>query len=123
MNKHYQKNDVLGYDFENDSIFFGNNSSKYDVSIDLGDLILDIGEDGIPIGVELINASKHLGVPKLALRNNLKFVEANIEISDKEIEVKISVFVEIRSKSTEKVSVLHGVNDVNLQPGQTALVC
>lgn len=123
MNKHCRKNDVLDYDFENDSLLFGNNSSKYDVSIDLGDLILDIGEDGIPIGVELINASKHLGVPKLALRNNLKFVEANIEISDKEIEVKISVFVEIRSKSTEKVSVLHGVNDVNLQPGQTALVC
>ena len=123
MNKHCRKNDILDYDFENDSLLFGNNSSKYDVSIDLGDLILDIGEDGVPIGVELINASKHLGVPKIALRSNLKVVEANIEISDKEIEVKISVFVEIRSKPTEKVSILHGVNDVNLQPGQTALVC
>jgi hypothetical protein len=54
---------------------------------------------------------------------NIKVVEANVEISEKEIEVKISVFVEIRNKCTEAVSVLCGVNDVNLQPSQKAVIC
>jgi uncharacterized protein YuzE len=122
MNGQCRENGVLDYDFENDSLFFNNNKSKFDISIDLGDLIVDIGEDGVPIGVELLNASKHLNVSKIALRNDIKVVEANVEISEKEIEVKISVFVDIRNKLTEAVSVLYGLNDVNLQPGQTALV-
>lgn len=123
MNGQCRENGVLDYDFENDSLFFNNNKSKFDISIDLGDLIVDIGEDGVPIGVELLNASKHLKVSKIALRNDIKVVEANVEISEKEIEVKISVFVENRNKLTEAVSILYGLNDVNLQPGQTALVC
>ncbi|MDQ1252444.1 MAG: hypothetical protein QG646_1565 [Euryarchaeota archaeon] len=123
MNGQCRENGVLDYDFENDSLFFNNNKSKFDISIDLGDLIVDIGEDGVPIGVELLNASKHLKVSKIALRNDIKVVEANVEISEKEIEVKISVFVESRNKLTEAVSILYGLNDVNLQPGQTALVC
>jgi uncharacterized protein YuzE len=113
----------LDYDFENDNLFFNNRKSNFDISIDLGDVIIDIGEDGVPIGVELLNASKHLNVSKIVLRNDIKVVEANIEISEKEIEVKISVFVEIRNKRTEMVSVLCGVNDINLQPSQTAVVC
>jgi uncharacterized protein YuzE len=122
MNEKCQGNGVLDYDFENDSLFFNNRKSKFDISIDLGDVIIDIGENGVPIGVELLNASKHLRVSKMILRN-IKVVEANVEISEKEIEVKISVFVEIRNKYTEAVSILCGVNDINLQPSQTAVVC
>ena len=119
INRHI---DVLDYDFETDSLLFRDKSSKYQSSLDMGDLILDIGEDGYPIGVELLDASKNFGVRKVALMN-LKSIKASIKISEKEIEVKINLYVEMRNTKVEKVSVSRGINDLNLQAGRTAMAC
>lgn len=122
MNKYNRHINVFDYDFDNDSLLFRDESFKYHSSIDMGDLILDIGEDGSPIGMELLNASKNFGVRKISLRG-IKDIKASINVSDEVIEVKISVYVEKRNNTVEKVSISHGVNDLNLQAGETAMAC
>lgn len=120
MSKYNRHINVFDYDFDNDSLLFRDESFKYHSSIDMGDLILDIGEDGSPIGMELLNASKNFGVRKIYLRD-IKDIKASINVSDEVIEVKISVYVEKRNNTVEKVSVSHGLNDLNLQAGETAM--
>jgi uncharacterized protein YuzE len=114
--------DIWKYDFETDIIFFRDKSLKYHTSIDLGDLIVDLAEDGTPIGVELLDASKNFNVSKIVMKNvvNLK---ADIFVSEKEIKVTLKAFVKLRNATVEKISVSSGVNDINLQPSQTAIVC
>lgn len=122
MPKYSRRIDVWGYDFETDTLFFHDNKIKYKSSIDLGDLILDIGEDGSPIGVELLNASKNFDVSKVVM-TKIKNMKSDIKISHESIEVKVRVYVTRRNASIEKISVSRGINDVNLQVGQTAMVC
>lgn len=83
---------------------------------------MDIGEDGTPIGVELLDASKNFKVSKVVMKG-IEGFNANIDISETEIKVTITAFVKLRNTKVEKVSVSHGVNDINLQPGQTAMTC
>lgn len=120
---HFKKNiDKWKYDFETDTFYFRDKSISYHSSIDMGDLIMDIGEDGTPIGVELLDASKNFKVSKVVMKG-IEGFNANIDISETEIKVTIKAFVKLRNTKIEKVSVSHGVNDINLQPGQTAMAC
>lgn len=122
MPEYSRRIDVWGYDLETDTLFFHDNKIKYKSSIDLGDLILDIGEDGSPIGVELLNASKNFDVSKVVLKK-IQTMNSDIKVSYESIEVKVRVCVTRRNALIEKVSVSRGINDVNLQVGQTAMVC
>jgi uncharacterized protein YuzE len=122
MDKISRHIDIWKYDFETDILFFRDKSLEYHSSIDMGDLIIDMGVDGIPIGVELLNASKNFTVPKVLLRD-IDSLKAEINISKTDIEVIIKVFVIIRNTRVEKISVSYGVNDINLQAGQTAMIC
>jgi uncharacterized protein YuzE len=114
--------DLWEYDFETDTLFFRDCSLKYHSSIDLGDLMIEVDENGMPIGMELLDASTNFGISKIKLRN-IKSIKSTVNISDTNIEVTIKVLVEIRNAKVEKVSVSQGVNDINLQPGQTAMAC
>lgn len=122
MDECSRKIDVWGYDFETDTLFFRDKKIKYHSSLDIGDLILDIGDDESPIGVELLNASKNFGANKVILMS-IKDLKVDINISKDAIEVKITVYVESRNAKVEKVVVSHGINDVNLRAGQTAMAC
>lgn len=122
MDECSRKIDVWGYDFETDTLFFRDKKIKYHSSLDIGDLILDIGDDESPIGVELLNASKNFGANKVILMS-IKDLKVDINISKDAIEVKISVYVESRNAKVEKIVVSHGINDVNLRAGQTAMAC
>jgi uncharacterized protein YuzE len=113
--------DIWNYDIETDILFFRDNSLKYHSSIDLGDLIVELDENDMPMGMELLNASLNFNIPKIILRN-IKNVSAEINTTEKMIEVKIKISVVSRNANIEKVSVSSGINDINLQPGQTALV-
>ena len=122
MGRDHRYIDVWKYDFETDTLFFRDKTQKYHSSLDMGDLILDLGIDGSPIGVELLNASKNFGVSKIILSGITSF-KSLVTISKTDIEVAITVFVKIRNTKVEKVSVSHGINDLNLQAGQTAMAC
>jgi uncharacterized protein YuzE len=114
--------DTLDYDFENDSFLFNSKSREYESSIDLDGIILDIGVDGIPVGAEILHASKLFNVPKSVLKEYLKF-KSRITISDRLIEIEFTVTVFMRNTVVEKVAVTHGVNDVNMPVAQVAMAC
>lgn len=114
--------DIFDYDFENDSLLFNNQSIKYDSSIDLGDIILDIGENGTPVGAEILHASKLFNVPKSALKDYIKF-KAAISISKDTIEINFALTTLLRNHITERTAISHGINDINIPASQIAMVC
>lgn len=98
------------------------NYAKRNRRFGIGDLVLDLGIDGSPIGVELLNASKNFGVSKLLL-NGITSFKSLVTISKTDIEVTITVSATFRNANVEKVSVSRGINDMNLQAGQIAMAC
>jgi hypothetical protein len=115
--------DVFDYDFYNDSLFFSyKGGAKYESSIDLGDIILDFGEDGFPIGAEILNASELFNVTKSALKNIIKF-GAEFSISEKDIKVTFNISVLLRNQQVERVAASQGVNDINIPAAQIAMAC
>lgn len=85
-------------------------------------MVLDLGIDGSPIGVELLNVSKNFGVSKLLLTSTTSF-KSPVTISKTDLEMTITVFAKFRNANVEKVSVLRGINYMNLQAGQIAMAC
>jgi hypothetical protein len=122
MTEYSKHVDAWGYDFETDSLYFRDKSVNYQSSIDMGDLILDMGIDGLPIGVELLNASKNFNISKFVMKG-IEGFNSTIDISETEIKVTIRAFVKLRNTKVEKVSISLGINDINLQAGQTAMAC
>jgi len=114
--------DVFDYDFDNDSLLFNNQSVEYESSIDLGNIILDMGVDGTPIGAEILHASKLFKVPKSALRDYHSF-RAVIHISKDTIEINLTLTVFMRNHMTERTAISQVTNDVNIPSSQVALVC
>lgn len=113
--------DFYDYDFDNDSLFFNRNSVQLESSIDLGNIILDIGVDGSPVGFEILHASKMFNVPKSVIQN-FHNMDAEIRITKETIEIKITITVLLRNRETPKIAISHGINDINLQPAQMAMV-
>lgn len=113
--------DFYDYDFENDSLFFNRNGVQLESSVDLGNIILDMGVDGSPVGFEILHASKMFNVPKTAIRN-FHEMSAEIHITKETIEIKITISVLLRNRETPKIAISHGINDINLQPSQMAMV-
>lgn len=112
---------LWNYDIETDILFFRDNKLKYHSSIILDDLIVELDENEVPMGMELLNASLNFNVPKITLRS-IQNLSAEINTTEKEIKVKIKISFISRNTNVEKISVSSGVNDINLQPGQTAMV-
>ena len=112
--------DFYDYDFENDSLLFNCKNLQYESSIDLGNIILDMGVDGRPVGFELLHVSRMFGVPKSAIKNFVKF-DANISISEEVIEMRCTIIVPLRNRKTEKIAVSQGINDINVPSAQIAM--
>mgnify|MGYP001564913496 CR=1 FL=1 len=59
---------TIDYDFENDILFISD-GEKVKASLDIGDFILDVSHNNLICGLEIMDASENLGVPKDVLRN------------------------------------------------------
>ena len=59
---------TIDYDSEND-IFSISNGEKVKASLDIGDFILDVSQDNLVCGIEIMDASENLGVSKEVLGN------------------------------------------------------
>ena len=101
------------YDFENDSIFFYGGNKKYRSSIDLDGIILDISEDSDIMAIEILDASKRFNLAREDLRN-IKYFEANIEISEENIKITMKMSVSKRNKMVDKGLNALGLNSMNL---------
>jgi uncharacterized protein YuzE len=113
--------DFYDYDFENDSLFFNRKGVQLESSVDLGNVILDIGVDGSPIGFEILHASKMFKVSKSIIKN-FDSINADIFITRETIEVTLTITVSLRNCKTPKIAISHGTNDINLPPAQMAMV-
>ena len=59
---------TIDYDSKND-IFSISNGEKVKASLDVGDFILDVSNNNLICGLEIMDASENLGVPKEVLGN------------------------------------------------------
>jgi uncharacterized protein YuzE len=84
--------DYINYNLVDDDLFLYHNNIKYESSVDLGNVILDLDAEGSPIGLEILDASKLFKVPKSSLQN-IQTVKAEISISSEIIEIKIMISV------------------------------
>ncbi len=101
------------YDFENDSIFFYGGNKQYRSSIDLDGIILDISDDNNIMAIEILDASKRFNLAREDLRN-IKYFEANIEISEENIKITMKMSVSKRNKMVDKDLNALGLNSMNL---------
>lgn len=114
--------DSYDYDFENDSLFVNRKGVKLEASIDLGNVILDMGVDGTPVGFEILHASKIFKVSKSQIKN-FHHLRAEYLITEKTIEVKFTITVDVRNYRTPKIAISQGINDMDLPPAQISMVC
>lgn len=101
------------YDFENDTIFFYGIDKKYKTSIDIDDIILDVGEDNSAIAIEILDASKKFKVPKSDLSNILHF-NAEISVSKETIKVIMKLVIKKRNGLVNKFTEACGLNNNDL---------
>ena len=59
----------MTYDYEYDILYFRIEERDYDVSEEFDDIIFDLDKEEFIIGISIQDASKHLKVPKEALRS------------------------------------------------------
>lgn len=105
--------DILDYDSENDNLFFKSRSREYKSSIDFNNIILDIGIDGIPVGAEILNASKLFNVPKSAIKNIITF-RAEFYVSEEIIKINFTMSVTISNRETERTAALQYINNIDI---------
>lgn len=90
----------IDYDYKEDILFFYSKKQKYKFSEFLNkSIVMDFNENKIPMGLEILNASK-LFKAKKHLLTNIKEGDMEIVISEKNIELNINLIIEIHQKST-----------------------
>jgi len=107
---------IFEYDYENDILFFHQEKDyKYEFSDPLTEFfIIDFNKNKIPIGLEILDASKLFKVKKYLL-NNIKEGNLKISINKKEIIVNLILSTEIHNKSTQMLPVnINGDNDIDI---------
>ncbi|UXM85431.1 DUF2283 domain-containing protein [Methanococcus aeolicus] len=121
-NKQIKGEADLNYDAKTDALYVYAKDVKYVESIDLNDVILDIGEDGIIKGIEILNVSKKFHVDKYDLKH-IKKLNAEIEITPDIITIKITISILKRNKTVEKQTFAKGLNDISLDSGIVSMEC
>ena len=119
MRKYYG---IFDYDIEADALHIYAKDIKYIESIDLGDIILDIGENGLIKGIEILNASKNFKLNKYDLKH-IKKLTAEIKITPDIIKLKITISVLKRNKEVERFTTAKGLNDISLPSGVVCVEC
>lgn len=91
------------YDFKNDLLLFKIKDRNYKTSLDFGNLIVDIDEEGFITGLRVFDASQLFGMDKIAL-NSIQQFEFNAGVEDKVINIQLKFIALLRNKPLEKVS-------------------
>ena len=108
------------YDFQNDSVFFYGGEKQYKSSIDLEGIILDFSEEHYVMGIEILNASEKFKFTKADLLN-IKHLDANIEINEKNIMVTMEMKISKRNKLIDSCVNALASNSMNLPSGTQAM--
>jgi len=92
---------IIEYDYENDILFFyDDNNYKYEFSEHLDkSVVMDFNKNKLPIGLEILNASKLFKTKKFHLKS-INNGHLNIVVSEEKIEISLSLSTKIHNKPT-----------------------
>ena len=121
-NYYHTDADTIDYDFENDSLYLFEKGGNYLHSLNLDNIIIDIGGETYVKGVEIQNASKRFGVSKYALMK-ARQIDVRLNVSEERIELNIQVTLEIRNKFTPKSLIAADANEFHLHSGTMGMSC
>jgi uncharacterized protein YuzE len=92
----------FNYDYRNDILFFKVKNREYEKSIELENMVIDIDSEDFLVGLQIFDASKYFGIPKVHLRVAFQWkMQASIsKVSEEEskMEVRLMFQIKIRNK-------------------------
>ena len=97
MIKEIKNKAIFDYDAQSDVLYVYTKGIKYKESMDLGDIIVDIGEKGVVKGIVILDASKKFKLDKYDLKH-VKKLSVEVKITSDVIKLKITIGVIKRSK-------------------------
>jgi len=114
------QNGEFDYDYQNDILFFKVVNRDYSHSIELKNIVIDIDEEDLIVGIQIFQASKFFNMPKEFIRSikNWKF-EANVEANT--VELRLAFNVMYRNKLIEKNPIL--IQPLNEDVPDSKLIC
>ncbi len=89
------------YDYKNDILLFKIKDREYKLSLDFGNLIVDIDKEGFITGLRIFDASQIFKLSKLALKDVKQF-EFNTKVEEKVITIQLRFMSMLRNKSLVK---------------------
>ena len=110
----------MDYDYLNDILFFKVKNREYSFSAEFQNMVIDIDEEKFVVGIQIFEASKFLGMPKLHLREIPKW-QFKAKIEGEIIELRLNYEVQIRNKIFEKNPIIIQENKSGLPSPQ--MVC
>lgn len=118
--KHLEFPGEWDYDFKYDILFFKVKDREYLKSIEVDNIVLDLDSEKFLTGVQILEASKFLGMDKMMLREipNWKF-EAKVE--NNRVEVRLMFQIKIRNKIIEKNPII--MQSINEKLPDSRLIC
>ena len=122
MIKKIKNKAIFDYDAQSDVLYVYTKEIKYKESMDLGDIILDIGEKGMVKGIVILDASKKFKLDKYDLKH-VKKLSVEVKITSDVIKLKITIGVIKRSKEIEKFATAKGLNDIGLPSDVACMEC
>ena len=87
----------MNYDYEEDILLLSK-GVKVKASIDLGDFVIDVGNDGFIVGIEILNASQNLGLKQEQLK---ELKQASMNVVYKPNNVHISIIMHFGNKEKD----------------------
>jgi uncharacterized protein YuzE len=115
-----KRNGAIDYDAQNDSFFAYSKGVKYKSSVDLDGILLDIAEDNSIMGVEVLGVSNRFGISKYDVQN-YKSIEVSVKITEKAIDVHVTLSVLKRNAEISRVAEASALNSMNLPVGSDSL--
>ncbi|MDP4012474.1 MAG: DUF2283 domain-containing protein [Candidatus Nanoarchaeia archaeon] len=99
MKKHLDAKEKgqVDYDYKNDILFFKIKNREYKTSLDFGDFIIDIDNEGFATGIQVIDASKIFKRPKEDLRS-VKDWQFSTKIENNIISIQLAFAITKRNK-------------------------
>src|SRR3989344_9300574 len=79
---------IYSYDYDNDILFFKVKWRMYRKSLDFGNLVVDMDNDGYIMGIRIMDAVQVLGMPQVALKS-VKDFKLNAFIEDGIVTVEL----------------------------------
>lgn len=106
---------VISYDSRDDLLVFRIKTRKYVKSIELQNYVADIDNEGFVTGIRLFDASKVLGIPRIALRN-IREVAFESVAEQKVITIKLKMLCiwrnkAVRAKEEKDVQLVQNVHE------------